>query len=329
MDNAIDANAIVAEEILTCGLRDFGLPSEPEKGSVNDWRQRSSSSDTSKALSTLRQLYRDWSVEGNRERQIIYDPLFRDLEELSSQARGPFTKVLVPGAGLGRLVFDLCLRGYSVEGNEISYHQLLASSWILNNTNASEQFELYPFVVQFTNNLSREHQLQRVSIPDIHPGTAIAHRLQNGGEVGEMNMTAADFLVLYNSPEQARAFDVVITVFFIDTAPNLIRYIECIRNCLRTGGYWLNIGPLLWHFDDRAPVEQAGPHTRKQPKDLEGIAEPGSFELTDTEVIALVEQFDFRVTKHEILDQMVGYIQDPNSMLQNLYKMSHWVAVKC
>ena len=28
----------------------------------------------------------------------------------------------------------------------------------------------------------------------------------------------------------------VVTMFFIDTAPNLIKYIETVRNCLRPGG---------------------------------------------------------------------------------------------
>jgi len=41
-------------------------------------------------------------------------------------------KILVPGAGLGRLAFDLVLKGYAVEGNEFSLFMLFASNFILN-----------------------------------------------------------------------------------------------------------------------------------------------------------------------------------------------------
>ena len=31
------------------------------------------------------------------------------------------------------------------------------------------------------------------------------------------------------------------------------RYVETIKNCLKSGGIWTNIGPLLWHFENNAP----------------------------------------------------------------------------
>ena len=40
-------------------------------------------------------------------------------------------------------------------------------------------------------------------------------------------------------------FDCVATVFFIDTAHNVIAYIETIYNILKPGGYWINLGKAL------------------------------------------------------------------------------------
>jgi carnosine N-methyltransferase len=60
---------------------------------------------------------------------------------------------------------------------------------------------------------------------------------------------------------------------------------------------------------------------------LVGIADPGSIELTDDEVIALVEKFGFKIEKRESGLQ-AGYIQDEQSMLQSTYRASHWVARK-
>lgn len=128
--------------------------------------------------------------------------------------------------GLGRLVFDICKAGFAVEGNEISYHQLLANNWVLNHIGPEEKFELYPFALTFSNQLSLGAQLKSVRIPDEHPGSelnksSVEHRTH---AFDRMSMTAADFVVLYADDEHKGVFDVVSTVFFIDTAPNVIRY---------------------------------------------------------------------------------------------------------
>jgi hypothetical protein len=58
-----------------------------------------------------------------------------------------------------------------------------------------------------------------------------------------------------------------------------------------------------------------------------GIADPGSVELTDDEVMALVEKLGFEV-EHRETGIPAPYIQDLSSMLQNTYKASHWIARK-
>lgn len=164
-------------------------------------------------------------------------------------------RILIPGAGLGRLVFELSREGFDSEGNEISFHQLLASSYILNFCPSLNNHTLFPWVHSFSNHQNRSNHLRSVQLPDIHPGTAFAGHENHG----EMSMSASDFLLLYGNEEQRNRFDAVATVFFLDTAPNIIRYIEVIRNCLRTGGLLINVGPLLWHFENNAP----GTHGRE------------------------------------------------------------------
>ncbi|KAK2772166.1 hypothetical protein FQN52_005018 [Onygenales sp. PD_12] len=337
VDDAIDANADIAHAILSTGLEAFGLTAKPDGKDPKAWHDTATASDIGKAHSTVRQFYRDWSAEGIPERDACYKPVMDDLDELFGSR--PNVSVLVPGAGLGRLVFDLSSAGYHAEGNEISYHQLLASNWALNHTKGPNEYPLYPFALQFSNIKSRKQQLQRVLIPDVHPGTVVASQMatepeNNGRGRGSMSMSAADFVVQYANSSQTDSFDAVATVFFIDTAPNLIRYIETIHNCLKPGGYWINVGPLLWHWEDTPAARSDDMHRAARTaegapeKFYQGIGEPGRVELSEEEVVLLIRQFGFEFIKAEEQVGDCGYIQDPESMLQNVYRPVHWVARK-
>ena len=343
MDDAIDANADIASEILKSSLEAFGLQDEPLDPAMS-WKGAAKPSDMDKARSTIQQLYRDWSAEGAAERSKSFEPVLLNLVNLFPVKDKGTIKVLVPGSGLGRLVFEVCNLGFEVEGNEISYHQLMTSNWILNKVVADQHFNLYPFALTFSNHINREHQFQCVKIPDVHPGTELD--LSSSGmsthASQRMSMTAADFVVLYSDEKNHQKFDAVVTVFFLDTAPNVLKYIEVVHNCLKNGGYWINLGPLLWHFEETRgpPVERESPRqitdeagaiaatrtaTERQAK--VGINEPGSVELTNEEVLLLVERMGFKIQSHRLQEE-TGYTQDPESMLKNLYSVSHWVARK-
>lgn len=333
VDNAIDSNADIAEAILEVGIPSFGLDAHDEA-----WQKQATSSDMDKARSTIRQIYRDWSAEGLPERHASFGPIMAALEtHLAAQipAQRHRHRVLVPGAGLGRLVFEICLAGYTVEGNEISYHQLLASHYLLNCTRKTGQHRLYPWALNFSNHHTRADQLRSVAIPDVHPGATLAaaeEELQSKVHYSDrMSMSMGDFCALYRQSDYKDAFDAVASCFFIDTAPNVIHYIETIKNCLRSGGIWINLGPLLWHFESApTPAErdkQRGRTSTASGNKFEGIGEPGSFELANDEVISLISQYGFEMVEQKDAPA-TGYIQDPASMLQNVYRPAFWVAKK-
>lgn len=333
VDQAIDSNADIAEALLEIGPSSFGL--DPNDDS---WKDQATPGDLDKARSTIRQLYRDWSSEGLPERHASFSPILSALETHlpTPPSQRHRHSVLVPGAGLGRLVFDICAAGYTVEGNEISYHQLLASNYILNYIQRPGQHTLYPWALSFSNHHTRADQLQAVAVPDIHPGTALekAHvELQSEVHYSErMSMSSGDFCVLYRQAEYKDAFTAVATCFFIDTAPNVISYIETIKHCLQPGGLWINIGPLLWHFESApTPAERDKQRGRVSASNgqNEGIGEPGSFELSNDEVLALVSHHGFEMIEQQSMPAgATGYIQDPSSMLQNVYRPNFWVARK-
>ena len=145
-------------------------------------------------------------------------------------------------------------------------------------------------------------------------------------------MSAADFSATYANDEHTGRYNAVTTVFFIDTAPNIVRYIETIHHTLVEGGYWINLGPLLWHFEARHDVhptkQERNTASSSTRREKPGIEEPGSVELTNEEVLALVKHMGFEVEFSELRSESQGYIQDSSSMLQNAYRVSHFVARK-
>lgn len=108
---------------------------------------------------------------------FFFVPFRRDISKV---------KILVPGAGLGRLTYELAYRGYYCEGNEFSLFMLVASNFVLNKCIVENQYTLYPWVHQFVNNASRKDQVMPITFPDVSPTKAKPK--------GGFNMVAGDFL---------------------------------------------------------------------------------------------------------------------------------------
>lgn len=102
-------------------------------------------------------------------------------------------------------------------------------------------------------------------------------------------------------------FDCVATVFFIDTAHCIISYIETIYNILKPGGYWINLGPLLYHYSD--------------------IPNEVSIELSYEELKKVVKQIGFVIQREE-KDVRSTYTQNPKSMLRYEYSSVFFTAQK-
>lgn len=175
--------------------------------------------DIQKVQITLKQIFRDWSVQGQAERDQCYKPIIDEIADFFQDKHGAVenVKILVPGAGLGRLIYEIAYRGYYCEGNEFSLFMLIASNFVLN----------------------RGNQIEAVTFPDVSP-TKFPPK-------GTMNMVAGDFLQIYRDENY---WDCVATCFFIDCANNIIDFVEIIYNILKPGGIWINLGPLLYHFSD-------------------------------------------------------------------------------
>jgi carnosine N-methyltransferase len=269
-------------------------PSEP----VTVVSSRPSGADLEKVQATLKQFVRDWSEEGALERQTCYQPI---VEEIVSHFPGDMCvpqdiRVLVPGAGLGRLAFEIARRGYTCQGNEFSLFMLFASNFMLNKCRGTNVHHVFPWVHQYVNNLRPEHQTQRVSFPDINP-TDLPPSAQ-------FSMAAGDFLEVYTEKDE---WDCVSTCFFIDCANNIVAFIETIYNILKPGGMWINLGPLLYHFSDLQNEDSIEP----------------SYQVVREVIVGI----GFEIEKEET-HVKTTYAQNPKSMLHYEYESVFFVCRK-
>ena len=117
-----------------------------------------------KVQSVFKQLMRDWSALGAKEREQCYDPIIKEIELQfpAENVNRNDIAVLVPGAGLGRLAFEIATRGFSCQGNEFNLFMLIVSFHVLNHCKEVNEFEVYPWIHQYCNNLSAETQMLSV-----------------------------------------------------------------------------------------------------------------------------------------------------------------------
>lgn len=127
-------------------------------------------------------------------------------------------------------------------------------------------------------------------------------------------MIAGDFLECYSGDKCKEVFDAIVTVFFIDTAPNILSYLEVISNVLKKGSIWINHGPLLWHFENSSNIY------------ADNYGFKGSIELTLEDIIELLPKYGFEIIEQHATD--TTYMGNQRSMLRHQYEPEFWVAKK-
>lgn len=203
----------------------------------------------------LHSLAREWAVEGLEERQSTFDPIIQELMRVKpvSMENAYQQRVLVPGCGLSRLPLEIAARGYSCEANEFSMFMLTASHFVLNGIFEENSYDVYPWVDRVSNVVQISDIVTPVRVPDTCAGTLLESSPYATVDTSQLpfrkfSMAAGDFVEIYGGEDNRGQWDCVVTCFFVDTAPVVMQYVETIYHCLRPGGVWINLGPLLYHW---------------------------------------------------------------------------------
>ena len=147
-----------------------------------------------------------------------------------------------------------------------------------------------------SNWLSTSHQLQGLFIPDVLPSSLPPD--------ADFSFCAGEFLEAYS--EQCECWDCIITCFFLDTAHNIVDYVEAIERLLVPGGVWLNLGPLLYHYSD--------------------FWNDASIELSYEQLRHVIASFGLLIQKESY--HQCFYCQHPQSLMTTCYNCVFFKAIK-
>ncbi|GAB7366036.1 hypothetical protein MBLNU230_g7605t1 [Neophaeotheca triangularis] len=297
-------NAEIARSILAFGLESY----EVEEAEFHAFTNATAGSATTNfhVQDAMKHFVRDWSLEGLNERQptfpCILDAVTKAFPRPSRSLESP-AKVLVPGAGLGRLGHEIAdLGGFNVTINEWSFHMVLAYRW-LQTLETPDSVSFHPFIDSWNHRSSVASLTRSVSFPDMA-------RLLSQPSV---KLVDGDFTKDLKSDQGS--YDALVTLFFLDTAKSLLTYLKTIHAMLKPGGVWINHGPLLYR-------------------------ETLALKLTLEEVVALAEAvgFQFEIPSSQCGREMEGlpfmrgelvpYQSDEERLSRNAYLSQHWVARK-
>ena len=176
-------------------------------------------------------IIRDWTKENKEERELNYTPIINEVQKYIK----PGSKILVPGGGLCRLSYEIGKLGYEVDINEYGVINLILCDFIFNNSQ-KDKYSFQPLIRCFNNFLKEDDIFKKYTFPDEDIKL----------EKGKLKMLPGDFTQILNGVNDF--YECVVTCFFIDTAKNILEYIEIIERVLKKGGIWINFGPLSYHW---------------------------------------------------------------------------------
>lgn len=160
---------------------------------------------------------------------------------------------------------------------------------------------VYPFVDYWSHHISNADMMRQVSFPDKFVNVTAALHVEG------------DFTTVFR--DSPASFDAVVTHFFIDTARNLMAYLETIHRLLPVGGHWVNFGPLLYG---------TGPLVQLSLEEIVAVAEAMGFEFLETGD----ECGELTVEGGKVRGVQAVYGFNSKALTRNAYQAQFWVARK-
>lgn len=284
--------AQAARAAYALSYRDFAQlkPASPQKTSASNYR----------VLEAMGHFVRDWTPTGDAETAPMLAYIKAQLDALIPESEAARTVVVVPGLGLGRVAHEIARhRPYAaVHAVEFSGLMHACHRFVYTRPHAT----LFPYVHTCSNFVSTAAQFRGVDV-------------RGAEQPDNLHLWLDDFR--YFAPEPAHNV-VVVLAFFVDTAENLVDYLDQIlqltapsKKAAVRNGYWINFGPLK--YGSAAQVELNADelaHVRRR------------MGWVDVDAAASLASPD------KLGGPLVGYSTDRESMWQGYYGVAMWAAAQ-
>ncbi|KAK6840329.1 hypothetical protein PG995_016083 [Apiospora arundinis] len=342
LDHLIDRNGLLCDGIAQHAQSFYGVGAAELEAFARDEQEAGRAPERVSVVQALKHYVRDWAAEaGARERDPTFPCLLRTLARLhpdrplggggsrnnNNNATVPRPRVLLPGAGLGRLGYEVAeLGGFEVTINEWSTYMIAAYRYLEAN-HAPESHAFHPFIDSLshhatTADLKRQVQFPEPQQPDADADAAAV--LIN--DPSRVLLVEGDFTTVFSSSpdEEEQKYDVIVTYFFLDTARNLLNYLDTISRLLRPGGHWLNLGPLLYG---------TGPWVQLSLDEIVRVSEAMGFEFLDLDPVCGEPTFPDDVGEGagglgKVRGKEAVYGSNARGLTKSSYVAQSWVARK-
>ncbi|TWU76117.1 hypothetical protein ED733_007857 [Metarhizium rileyi] len=255
-------------------------------------------------LSTIAKDYGTWSSNHPRHRLLdalhgfskYYEQQRADIDRLRGLYK--YASKFQKKARFSRYLTNFT--GFEVTINEWSMYMNAVYRFLEFRTTPLAQ-SVHPFVDGWSHHVSDDNMMRAVSFPDvpIHASKVL--------------MLEGDFTTEFKN--QTGYYDVVVTYFFIDTARNLMSYFETIKDVLKKGGTWINLGPLLYG---------TSPLVQLSLEDIISITKEMGFHYLDTDEVCGKPTFP----EPTIRSIEAVYSFDHKALTKNAYNAQFWAAEK-
>lgn len=309
IDQSINKNQLLLKDIADSAIAKYGI-SYLDFNLLKTTSQAASntSSTNYRVIESIGHYIRDWSLLGEPELGPMLTYIQKQLDALIPPQERLQTCIVLPGSGLGRVAHELALKEEygAVHAVEFSGLMHVCNEYIYSKDKAEGKSlkELYPYIHSCLNYLTTASQFRTVE-------------LEKASQPSSLTLNYGDFRYFLIPDRDQYKNVVVVTIFFIDTAENLIEYFDKI-NAL-TGpakgsvqnGYWINVGPLKYGSAAQAELnaEEIALMRSKM-----GWSDVNAVNTIDTPAAAGSES------------GLVGYITDKGSMWQGFYGLNMWAS---
>lgn len=296
-----DTNQKLCDEIVETALDYYGISRDELASHSKAQDAGNKLPDRVSVSQSLKHFVRDWSTSSRAEREDTFPCILDTMQSLFPKRPENDVKVLLPGSGLGRLSHEVAsLGGFDVTVNERSMYMNLAYRFLEAHPKAGLQ-SLHPFIDSWSHHMNNADMFRGVSFPDVR-FNASAVVLVEGDFVSEFQGRRGEY-------------DAVITHFFIDTARNIMSYLDTIHATLKPGGYWVNFGPLLWG---------TAPFVQLSLDEIVAITQSMGFEFVDTLDTCGETTFEGK----SVRGKLAVYGFNEKALTRNGFSAQFWVAKK-